>query len=456
MEEKPPHEEMLIDQTSHAWFDRNRLSLLPALLIGVYQGPSSLGQTLEHLHELKLLAETRGIPVLESLPLQVRTFSASLFLGQGKIALVKEAIEKLGAKLVIFDDEISPAQQRNLEMVLRVPIIDRTEVILGVFAERAKTREAKLQIELAKVKYLAPRLKHLWTHFSKQTGGGGGGGPGGGGYLKGEGEKQLEIDKRLLKKRTERLTKEIDVVRHNRETQHHLRKRRQIPVFAIVGYTNAGKSTLMKALTGADVFIEDKLFATLDTTTRKFQIAELNEDVLMVDTVGFIRKLPHLLVMAFRSTLEDAAQADVLIHVIDASHPQSPEQAEITLEVLRELGAGGLPIITVLNKMDLVHDPGATSLQKAAYSKLKFTYSRPVEVSALNGEGVEKLVGEMAYILKGRRRKMKLRIPQHDYNIVSEAIRLGQVISKEYDENDVLLEVEFPLEQSYQFEEYII
>jgi GTPase len=454
MEEKPPHEELLIDQTSHAWFDRNRLSLLPAILIGVYQGPSSLGETLEHLHELKLLSQTHGIPVLESIPLQVREFTSSTFLGGGKIALVKEAIEKLGAKLVVFDDEISPAQQRNLEKILRVPIIDRTEVILGVFADRAKTREAKLQIELAKVKYLAPRLKHLWTHFSQQTGGGGG--PGGGGYLKGEGEKQLEIDKRLLKKRTERLSKEIDAVAHNRETQHHLRKRRQIPVFAIVGYTNAGKSTLMKALTGAEVFIEDKLFATLDTTTRKFQIKELKEDVLMVDTVGFIRKLPHLLVMAFRSTLEEAAQADVLIHVIDASHPQSPEQAEITLQVLKELGAKDLPIITVLNKMDIVHDPQATSLQKAAYSKLKFTYSRPVELSALCGEGVEKLVEEMAYILKARRRKMKLRIPQNDYNMVSLAIQLGQVTSKEYDENDVLLEVEFPREQSYQFEHYMI
>ena len=226
--------DLTLDTVEHFWFDRSRLSALPALLVGVYEKPEELATTNEHLDELRLLAETHGITVKESVALSIRAFSASTFLSTGKLEQVKETLEKLGCRLVIFDDEISPAQQRNLEKFLLVPVIDRAEVILGVFADRAKTREAKLQIELAKTKYLAPRLKHMWSHFSQQRGGGGVGA--GGGFLKGEGEKQLEIDKRLLKVRVEKLQKDIASARRQRNTQRHARERSQIPVFAIVGY----------------------------------------------------------------------------------------------------------------------------------------------------------------------------------------------------------------------------
>jgi len=443
---------VLDDATSQSWFDRRFLEELPALLVGVYQSKDGLPQVLEHLQELKLLAQTHGIAVIDQVAFAVRTFNAATFLSTGKLEELQEAIVKLGAKLVIFDDEIAPAQQRNLEQFLKVAIIDRTEVILGVFADRAKTREAKLQIELAKVKYMAPRLKHLWTHFSKQTGGGGG--ATGGGYLRGAGERQIEVDRRLLKKHVALLQKEIESVRKIRHTQRGFRERNEIPLFAIVGYTNAGKSTLMKAVTAADVLIEDKLFATLDTTTRKFQLPESHQEVLMIDTVGFIRKLPHLLVMSFRSTLEEAASADILIHVIDASHPQAPEQAEITLNVLKELGAGRLPVITVFNKMDQVREGDA--VQKGAYRHLRLTYPRSVEMCAQTGEGLDLLFAEMEHHLQNRLVRLKVSIPQSEYHLVSKLIHDGHVLSKEYEENSVLLEVELPRPLSFAFEKYRI
>jgi len=444
-------QDLTIDTVEHFWFDRSRLSALPALLVGVYEKPEELPVTREHLDELKLLAITHGIMVKEAVAVAIRTFSASTFLSTGKLEEVRQACEQLGCRLVIFDDEISPAQQRNLEKYFRIPVIDRTEVILGVFADRAKTREAKLQIELAKTKYLAPRLKHMWSHFSQQRGGGGVGA--GGGYLKGEGEKQLEIDRRLLKARVERLQKEIAVVRKQRSTQRHARERRGIPLFAIVGYTNAGKSTLMKALTHADVLIEDKLFATLDTTTRKFILPGTKEEVLFIDTVGFIRKLPHLLVMAFKSTLEEACLADVLIHVIDASHHMAPEQAATTLDVLKELHASHLPVITVFNKMDRLEGDIAP-LERRAWQKLRLTYPRSVELSALTGKGLDDLLVQITDVLKDHRTRLLLRIPQSDYHMISRAMEHGKVLQKAYDGNDVLLEVELPIPQSYQFQHY--
>jgi GTPase len=441
-----------LDNSRLEWFSNKHYAHMPALLVGVYKGPGELQEALEYLKELELLCETHSIQVLEKLALSMRTFTAATFLSQGKLVELKDAVDRFGARLVVFDDEISPAQQRNLENFLRVPVIDRAEVILGVFADRARTKEAKLQIEHAQVKYIAPRLKRMWTHLSRQAGTGGG--AGGGAYLKGEGEKQIEIDKRILKRRLDRLSEEIKAVKEYRKTQRGMRKRSEIPVFAIVGYTNAGKSTLMKKLTNADVFIEDKLFATLDTTTRKFTLPETHQDVLAIDTVGFIRKLPHLLVTAFRSTLEEAAYADILIHMIDASHHLALEQAKTTLAVLKELEAGDKPIITCFNKMDEVKSENCTPQQQEVYQKLRLTYPRAIELSVTEGVGIDALLHEMEHVLKEGRVRLSLSIPQSEYHMVTEAMRQGKILSQEYDENNVLLQVDLPRLTAFRFEKY--
>ena len=307
-----------------------------ALLISAYMGSDQKLVCEDHLNELELLAQTFGIKVAAKEPCAIRKYDASTFLTKGKVEELVRRSDELKVDMVVLDDEITPAQQRNLEAMFKKPVMDRTEIILGVFAQRAQTKEARLQIELAKIRYEAPRLKRLWTHLSRQQGTGGSGGSGG--YLKGEGEKQIEIDRRILKRKIDLLKKEIEEVRAYRDIQRSARERTEIPVFAIIGYTNAGKSTLLNALTDANVLVEDKLFATLDTTTRKFTLAN-NQDILLIDTVGFIRKLPHLLVAAFKSTLEEALEADILLHLVDVSHPMAEEQAAASCDVLKELNA---------------------------------------------------------------------------------------------------------------------
>lgn len=403
-----------------------------AFLVAVYQGSQQKEVCEEHLSELALLVETYGMKDVHREACPIRKFDASTFVTKGKLEELIQKAKELAVSVVIFDDEITPAQQRNLEKAFGIPVMDRTEVILGVFAQRAQTKEARLQIELAKIKYEAPRLKRMWTHLSRQAGTAGGGGA----YLKGEGEKQIEIDRRILKRKIDLLQKEIDEVRAYRETQRLSRVRSEIPVFAIIGYTNAGKSTLLNALTDAGVFVEDKLFATLDTTTRKFTLKN-NQDVLLIDTVGFIRKLPHLLVAAFKSTLEEAIEADILLHLVDVSHPMAEEQAATSHEVLKELGAGKKTIITVLNKIDACEHP-------SVIHRLRMTYPKNVQISALKREGFDDLQEMMIQELSRQRKVVHLRIPQSDYAVVSEAMRLGNVIKQDYEDNDVLLKVDLP------------
>ena len=299
---------------------------------------------------------------------------------------------------------------------------------------------------MAKVKYEAPRLKRLWTHLSRQQGTSGSGG--GGGYLKGEGEKQIEIDRRILKRKIDQLKGEIEEVHAHRDTQRLSRERSAIPIFAIIGYTNAGKSTLLNALTDAGVFVEDKLFATLDTTTRKFTLKN-NQDILLIDTVGFIRKLPHLLVAAFKSTLEEAMEADILLHLVDASHPMAEEQAETTHEVLKELGAGKKPIITVLNKMDQVSSPSLVH-------RLRMSYPRNVLISALKREGFEELQEAMIQEMGRQRKVITVRIPQKEYKVVSEIIRSGKILHQDYEENDVVMKVDVPVPLANKLSSYAI
>lgn len=411
---------------------------LKAFLVSVYKGGATQKPiSQEHLQELSLLAETYGVEVLHKETCAIRRYDAATYVTEGKLQELIDKAKEYHVNLVIFDDEIAPSQQRNLEKAFGVPVIDRTELILGVFAQRAQTKEARLQIELAQVKYEAPRLKRLWTHLSRQKGtAGSSGGGGGGGYTKGEGEKQIEIDRRILKRKIDQLQNEIEEVKSHRETQRSSRQRSQIPVFALIGYTNVGKSTLLNALTNAGVFVEDKLFATLDTTTRKFTMMN-GQEILLIDTVGFIRKLPHLVVAAFKSTLEEAFEADILLHLVDVSHPMAEEQAETTFEVLRELNSESKPVITVLNKIDLCSD-------HQMINRMRLKYPRTVQISALNKTGFEDLQNAMVEELSKQRKVLNLRIPQSEYAVVTEITRIGHVIKQDYEDNDVLLQIELP------------
>lgn len=409
-------------------------ALKRAYLIGTFPAGGSREVCEEYVKELERLCDTFGFEVVGTMVAPLRKMDPGMFLGKGKIEELMAEVERTDAQVLVFDDEIFPRQQRNLEKHFKRPVIDRTELIIEVFAQRAHTREARLQVELAKCRYQLPRLKRMWTHLSRQAAVGGGAGA----YLKGMGEKQLEVDKRLVQKRIDQLQKGIAQVRRQRETQRRQRLRSHVPTFAIVGYTNAGKSTLLKTLTQADVFVEDKLFATLDTTTRKFTLPSLQE-VLLIDTVGFIRKIPHTLVAAFKSTLEEALYTDVLLHLVDISHPMAESQAEETHKVLEELGAKDKPMITVLSKIDACPDP-------LLVHKFRLKYPRCVAISALKRTGLDQLTEMIGDVLKELRMHFCLRIPQSQYGVVSELSRFGKVISQEYEGNDILLEIELPKE----------
>lgn len=413
-----------------------------ALLVAIYRGTPNKEICEEHLDELAFLSQTYGLEAIYRAAVPVRKIDAATFIGKGKVDELVEIAKENQANLIIFDDEITPAQQRNLEKIFSCRVMDRTELILEVFAQRAQTKEARLQTELARVKYQYPRLKRMWTHLERQSVGGGTGA-----YLKGAGEKQIEIDKQLLKTRIERLQQEIKDVIGTRETQRLARQRAKIPVFAIIGYTNAGKSTLLNALTGANVFVEDKLFATLDTTTRKFNLPN-NQEILIIDTVGFIRKLPHLLVAAFKSTLEEAIQADILLHIVDVSHPMAEEQAETSFEVLKELNAENKPVITLLNKIDKAPRTGMVQ-------KLRLKYPHTISISAINQTGFDELQEAMIQELSKQRKIVTMRIPQKDYAIVSEVIRQGNVLKTEYEDNDVVLKAELPIDHLGRLKKYL-
>jgi len=399
------------------------------ILIGTYQQNKEECITL--LDELEELGRTYGLETVLKLPCPIKTFDAGTFIGKGKVEEIRALVEEHKCGVVVFDDEISPQQQRNLEKLVGCSVIDRTELILGVFAQRAQTREAKIQIELASFRYQMPRLRGLWTHLHRQRSGGAGGGA-----VKGEGEKQIELDRRIIRHQIEKLQKELDTVGKQRGVQRRLRERTGIPTFAIIGYTNVGKSTLLKKLTDADVLVEDKLFATLDPTTRKFVLPN-KQAILLTDTVGFIRKIPHQLVAAFKSTLEEAVEADILLHLIDVSNPQAEMQAEATVEVLKELGAAKHPVIAVLNKVDRLES-------KAMIYRMKVKYPKTVEISALNEVGLDLLMERMIREISLLRKVVHLRVPQSHYALVSETMREGKVLSCDYEENDVLLTVEIP------------
>jgi len=345
------------------------------------------------LDELAQLADTAGATVVGSLIQRVHSVSKTHYLGKGKLAELCALKDSLDFNVVIVDDELSPLQQRNLEEALQVKIIDRAALIIDIFARRARTSEGKLQVELAQDKYLLPRLAGQWSHLERLGGGIG---------TRGPGESQIETDRRLVRQRIHRLEAKIERVRKHRRLYRQQRQKSGIPVVALVGYTNAGKSTLLNVLTKADVFVEDKLFATLDPTTRRITLPD-NRTVLLTDTVGFIRKLPPTLVAAFRATLEELSEATVLVHVVDLTSPHAAEQCQTVEKILGELGLRDKPRITALNKIDVLLNSDRIWDEKEAIDYLSDQRAETVEntalVSAVKGWGLKELLGQISQLL---------------------------------------------------------
>ena len=385
-----------------------------AILVGIdYKAVAE-----EPLDELRQLAYTAGFITVGCI-LQPRIKpDKSYYLGYGKLHDLVLEIQKLNADTVIFDDELSAAQIRNIQKELgKTEIIDRTSLILYIFSNRASTHEGRLQVELAQTKYLLPRMTGYWTHMSRM----GGGGRGGSGARRGEGETQLEVDQRLLRKRMDELEKEIDRIKSQRDIRRAARERSNIPVVALVGYTNAGKSTLMNCLSGSNVLAEDKLFATLDTISRR--VNHGSGEFLLVDTVGFIKKLPHDLINAFRATLEETRYADLLLHVVDASSDDRMQQMEVVSEVLTQLGASNKPILTVYNKCDISGD--------------FFREKDSVAVSALTGMGMENLKDAVTQELSAMRNELSVLLPLTSGALVSHVYANGKVIECKYQEDGI-------------------
>ena len=390
-----------------------------ALLIGVQFRSRRGWDVHDSLDELALLADTAGAKVVDRVICHLVSVHPATFIGKGKAAQIADQAREAHATTVIFDDELSPVQSRNLEDALGVKVIDRTQLILDIFAQHARTKDGGLQIELAQLQYLLPRIRQLWTGFEQQKGGIG---------LRGPGERQLELDRRRIQERISRIGKALEDVRGHRAEQRRGRRRHGWALITLVGYTNAGKSTLLNHLTGASVEAGDRLFATLDPTTRQIRLPN-NQPALITDTVGFIRKLPHHLVESFKATLEEVNEADLLLHVIDASHPRVDEQIEAVEGVLRELGVKEKPILPVLNKIDL------TSAQNQ-WGRLSSKMGRGIPVSALTGEGLDALRDELADFLRSRSMQVELRIPASDGKIIASIRSAGKVLSAKYGDDE--------------------
>jgi GTP-binding protein HflX len=396
-----------------------------AFLIGVFESRRDEEASRALLVELEELVTTLGIGIVESNLVRAPQHNARYLMGTGKAAEMIERARELECDCIIFDNNLTPSQQRAWEKDSDLTVIDREEVILDIFARRASTREARLQVDLARMQYALPRMARMWTHLDRQ-GGGAGGGKGGGGAARGEGEKQIEVDKRLARDRITRVKEELEEVRRIRATQRKERVDNGLPVAAIVGYTNAGKSSLLNKLTGADVLAEDKLFATLDTTTRRIVLPD-NQELLLTDTVGFVRNLPHRLVEAFKATLEESTLADFLIHVVDASSPEAEIHYRTTLAVLGELGAADKRMLVVLNKIDLL---GEEDLRRLAA-----IFPDAIPVSVREGTGIERLLGEMHDILRDRVARKHYRIPPSRGDLLARLHAEGKVLTLEYDDD---------------------
>jgi len=395
----------------------------------------------DSLAELAELASTAGAEVVAEGTQKMAAPCARTFIGTGKAEEFAKLCKEADVDTVIFDDELSPAQSRNLEKVFNCKVLDRTSLILDIFAQRARTREGKLQIELAQLQHLLPRLTRFWGHLSRQSGGIG--------MRGGEGETQLETDRRRVQDRIARIERELEVVRRQRSTQRNARHRNHWALASIVGYTNAGKSTLLNALTGSDVLAENKLFATLDPTTRRLRLSS-NQNVLLTDTVGFIRKLPHGLVEAFKATLEEVVQADLLMHVVDVSHPQAEEQIRSVDAVLKEIGAEGKPTLMVFNKVDQLN--GSRDILPRFLER----YPNGVVISATSGEGIPALLAELGTQLRPIREFLELSVPHDQSGVIARLHEVGQVIERNYEGETALFKARIPPHLREEFARFFV
>lgn len=418
-----------------------------ALLLGVYFEKEEEPEALSLLEELAELVKTLDIGIVDSLLVKVRDRNARTLMGKGKMEEIVEHAKDFDCDCIIFDNELTPSQQRNWEKEIDILVIDRQEVILDIFSMRAQTREARLQVELARMEYSLPRLAKMWGHLDRQ-GGGSGGGKGGAAAARGEGEKQIEVDRRLARKSIDKVKEELAVVRKQRDTQRKERTRVPVPHAAIVGYTNAGKSSLLNRLSESDVLAEDKLFATLDTTTRRITLPDA-QPLLLTDTVGFVRRLPHGLVESFKATLEEAIIADFLIHVIDASQLGADVHYQTTMEVLKELGADTKRIMLAVNKIDLVDDPERRAELETQFAGATF-------ISVKTGVGIDELLNKMSEMLLDRVTRVTLRIPQARADVAAMLHRDGMVISEEYEGNEIVISATIAKALKKRLKEFVV
>jgi GTP-binding protein HflX len=398
-----------------------------AYLVAFASPDDSLEESQSYLTELTALTESLGMITVGHQVATVRDVSPRYYLGSGKAREITNSAHEAGADLLVFDADLSPGQQRNWEDLTERPVTDRHGVILEIFAARAQTREAHLQVELARLEYLLPRLTSAWSHLSRQRGGRRG--------TRGEGETQLEVDRRIIQQRIGSMRRELKQVRASRATMRHRRASVPVPSGSIVGYTNAGKSSLLSALSERPVKIADQLFSTLDPATRRVQLGG-GQEVLLTDTVGFIRRLPHGLVDAFKSTLEETVVAQLLLHVVDASDSASLERARITNEVLREIGSADKPTIMVLNKIDLADEVCRNR------ALLEFPDGAPI--SALTGEGLDDLRESIRSVVANEYSRISVEIPHDRYDLAALIHRTGRVIEESHEESHIRIEAEVP------------
>lgn len=401
-----------------------------AILVGVKLRDTLMHETEESLQELRQLTETAGIEVVCETIQSRNVPNPTYFIGEGKVEELKDVVAELEADAIIFDEELSPAQTRNIENTLDTATVDRTGLILQVFAQRALTSEARLQVALAQLEYALPRLTRMWTHLSRIATSGGSGS----GALRGPGETQLEMDRRWVRRQISQVKKALETVEKRRQVQR--RNRAEKIKVSLVGYTNAGKSTLFNTLTGENVLAEDKLFATLDSTTRRVSLPE-NQNILLSDTVGFIKKLPHQLVAAFKATLEEVTEADLLLHVVDISHPEAEAQIAAVDTVLQELDASDIPMVMAFNKIDQLEKEDQLHILKARYPEA-------IPISAQRGDGIETLMEALAQRFASHGTMIDLSIPYTEGKALDMLYKHGTVLGTEYAEDAVHVKARLP------------
>lgn len=404
----------------------------------------------DSLEELKLLADTAGMEVVGQTSQRLNRIVPGTFIGPGKVEEIKETITELPADVVIFDDELSPRHQRELEEAFgeNIKVLDRSALILDIFAQHATTHEGRLQVELAQYEYRLPRLTRQWTHLARQAGGGGGRGGNAGVGLRGPGETQLEVDRREVGRRISKLKDDLENVRGHRQRQRQQREKAGLPVIALVGYTNAGKSTLLNTLTGSDIYVANQLFATLDPTTRK-TVLPGGKAVLFSDTVGFIQKLPTTLIAAFQATLEGITEADLLLHVVDATHPNLMQQIEAVEDTLAEIEVPRIPKILVLNKIDMV-EGGKPDKEKFA----SLGYDAIVGVSALEKIGIQELLQAVENVMKTTLVPIRVLLPYSQGELLSWIHTRGVVDREEHTQEGVLIEAHLPARAVQRVEQF--